>query len=254
MTIQEKNFTSDSTFVLNPGVDVSLKDLIKYSRPGAQVVASQSTRQRVQASREALENLVAQGAVIYGVNTGMGGFVDHLVPIEKAHELQSNLIQGVSTNVAERFPDNVARATMFARIVSLSRGNSALSLENFDRYIAIYNAGLIPEIPSKGSLGTSGDLGPLAAVARMLTGDGYAYLDGVRIPAAQALEQLGLAPLHLSYKEGLALINGTSCMVAVAAMNVVEARELLEQYTSISAFSFEALQARVRPFHPDVHQ
>ena len=254
MTIQERNFTSDSTFVLTPGVDVSLKDLIRYSRPGAKVVASQATRQRVQASRDALENLVAQGAVIYGVNTGMGGFVDHLVPIDKAHELQSNLIQGVSTNVAERFSDSVARATMFARIVSLSRGNSALSLENFDRYIAIYNAGLIPEIPSKGSLGTSGDLGPLAAVARMLTGDGHAYLDGARIPAAQALEQLGLAPLHLSYKEGLALINGTSCMVAVAAMNVVEARELLEQYTSISAFSFEALQARVRPFHPDVHQ
>ncbi|MBV4473775.1 phenylalanine aminomutase (D-beta-phenylalanine forming) [Pseudomonas botevensis] len=254
MTIQEKNFTSDDAFVLNPGVDVGLADLIRFSRPGKKIVASQATRQRVQASREALENLVAQGAVIYGVNTGMGGFVDHLVPIEKAHELQSNLIQGVSTNVAERFSDSIARATMFARIVSLSRGNSALSLENFDRYIAIYNAGLIPEIPSKGSLGTSGDLGPLAAVARMLTGDGFAYLAGTRIPAAQALEQLGLEPLHLSYKEGLALINGTSCMVAVAAMNVVEARSLLEQYTSISAFSFESLQARVRPFHPDVHR
>lgn len=253
MAIQKKNVTSNSTFVLTPDVEVSLKDLIAYSRPGKAVVASQAIRQRVQASREALEHRVAQGAVIYGVNTGMGGFVDHLVPIEKAHELQSNLLQGVSTNVAERFPDGVARATMFARIISLARGNSALSLKNFDRYLAIYNSGLIPEIPSKGSLGASGDLGPLAAIARMLTGDGYAYLDGTRIPAAEAFEQLGLAPLHLSYKEGLALINGTSCMVAVAAMNVVETRELLEQYASISAFSFEALQARVRPFHPDVH-
>ncbi|MBC2656559.1 phenylalanine aminomutase (D-beta-phenylalanine forming) [Pseudomonas sp. MSSRFD41] len=254
MTIQEKSFTADNTFVLSPGVDVGLDELLHFSRPGMKVAASQATCQRVLASREALEEMVAQGSVIYGVNTGMGGFVDHLVPIDKAHQLQSNLIQGVSTNVGERFSDSVARATMFARIVSLARGNSAISLENFERFIAIYNAGLVPEIPSKGSLGTSGDLGPLAAVARMLTGDGHVYLQGVRLPAAQALEQLGLAPLHLSYKEGLALINGTSCMVAVAAMNVVEARQLLEQYTSICALSFESLQARVRPFHPDVHQ
>ncbi|MBJ7539279.1 phenylalanine aminomutase (D-beta-phenylalanine forming) [Marinomonas transparens] len=254
MTIKEKGNISKNTFELRPDRDVSLKELVEFAQPGKKITASKGTRQNVLASRQTLEDLVIKGEVIYGVNTGMGGFADHLVPIEKANELQSNLIQSISTNVGERFSDIIARATMFARIISLSRANSAISLENYDRFIDIYNSGLIPEIPIKGSLGTSGDLGPLAAIARMLTGDGYAHLDGDRIPAADALTKLGLEPLYLSYKEGLALSNGTSCMVAVAAINVIEAKKLLEQYTSISAFSFEALQARIRPFHPDVHK
>lgn len=247
------SFTGD-TFILRPDRNVSLKEFIAFSQPGKKISASDATKDRVSASRRALEQLVKEGAVIYGVNTGMGGFVDHLVPLDRAPELQKNLIRGVATNVGERFSDIICRATMFARIVSLSRGNSALSLENFERFIAIYNAGVIPEIPRKGSLGTSGDLGPLAAMARMLTGEGYAWFNGERVAAQNILHELGLTPLELSYKEGLALINGTSCMVALAALNVTEARSLLEQYASISAFSAETLLARVRPFHPDVHQ
>lgn len=254
MYAHNKDNNSVNTFELHPNKAVSLKDLIQFAKPGKNISISKATIKAVTDSRQALEALVSNGAVIYGVNTGMGGFVDHLVPIDKANELQSNLLQEVSTNVGEHFSDTIARATMFARLVSLSRGNSAISIENFKRFVAIYNKGLIPEIPMKGSLGTSGDLGPLAAVARMLTGDGYAHLDGKRVLAKDALDKLGVEPLHLSYKEGLALVNGTSCMVAVAAINVVEARELLNKYTSISAFSFEALQARIRPFHPDVHK
>ncbi|HBR2692813.1 phenylalanine aminomutase (D-beta-phenylalanine forming) [Klebsiella variicola] len=255
MNITQHNSTSTGdTFILSPGRNVSLKDFIEFSQFSKKIVASEETRERIAASRRALEKLVKEGSVIYGVNTGMGGFVDHLVPLERAEELQKNLIRGVATNVGERFSDIICRATMFARIISLSRGNSALSLENFDRFIAIYNAGLIPEIPRKGSLGTSGDLGPLAAMARMLTGEGNAWFNGERLAAEDILHQLGLAPLELSYKEGLALINGTSCMVALAALNVIETRSLLEQYASISAFASETLLARIRPFHPDVHQ
>lgn len=255
MSVNQHNGSSISdTFILSPERHVSLEEFIAFSQPGKKIAASESTRNRVRASRHALEKLVDEGAVIYGVNTGMGGFVDHLVPLDKAPELQKNLIRGVATNVGDRFSDIICRATMFARIVSLSRGNSAISLENFDRFIAIYNSGIIPEIPSKGSLGTSGDLGPLAAMARVLTGEGDAWFNNKRLPAADVLHQLALVPLELSYKEGLALINGTSCMVALAALNVTEAKELLEKYTSISAFSSETLLARVRPFHPDVHQ
>ncbi|MGJ3290407.1 aromatic amino acid lyase, partial [Klebsiella michiganensis] len=182
MAQHNDSFTGD-TFILRPDRNVSLKEFIEFSQPGKKISASDATKERVSASRRALEQLVKEGAVIYGVNTGMGGFVDHLVPLDRAPELQKNLIRGVATNVGERFSDIICRATMFARIVSLSRGNSALSLENFERFIAIYNAGVIPEIPRKGSLGTSGDLGPLAAMARMLTGEGYAWFNGERVAA-----------------------------------------------------------------------
>ncbi|MBT9429853.1 aromatic amino acid lyase [Candidatus Symbiopectobacterium endolongispinus] len=99
-----------------------------------------------------------------------GGFVDRLVPIEKAAELQNNLINAVATNVGSYFNDHSARSTFLARIISLARGNSALSFDNFKRMVDIYNAGVIPCIPEKGSLGASGDLGSLAAIALCLTG------------------------------------------------------------------------------------
>lgn len=254
MTIHDHKVDGHNVLLLEHNKHVSIEELVYAVDRNSQIVVSNHVRERINTSRTVLDKLVENGSVIYGVNTGMGGFVDHLIPLDIANELQSNLIQGVSTNVGDCFSDPIARATMLARIISLSRGNSAISLENFDRFIKIYNAGLVPEIPMKGSLGTSGDLGPLAVVARMLTGDGFARLDGERMLAIDALEKRKLRPLELSYKEGLALINGTSCMVAHSAYNIVKMRKLIEQYSKISAFSFEALGARVRPFHPEVHK
>ncbi|QCE35318.1 phenylalanine aminomutase (D-beta-phenylalanine forming) [Acetobacteraceae bacterium] len=244
-----------NTLLLEIEKDITPEELIAFAEERKYVKASENVKKTVQKSRIFLEKHVKDGTVIYGVNTGMGGFVHKLVSIEKAPEQQKNLIQAVATNVGPLLPPRLARATMLARIISLSRGCSAISLENFNRFIAIYNAGIIPEIPSKGSLGTSGDLGPLAAMAAMLTGSApFVLLNGKRLPTKEAFSTLKLEPLTLSYKEGLALINGTSCMTAFAAENILSANALLENYVAISGLSFEAFRACIRPFHPDLHK
>lgn len=234
--------------------NITLEELVHYSQPGRKVHASDSVISRVDASRKTLTSMVNSGKVIYGVNTSMGGFVDRLVPLEKSAELQNNLINAVATNVGSYFDDHCARAAFLARIVSLARGNSALSAENFTRMIAIFNSGIVPCIPQKGSLGTSGDLGPLAAIALCVTGQWKATLNGRELSGHDALASVNLKPLSLSYKEGLALINGTSAMVGLAAINVIKSTELLRKYIQISALALEALCAKSKPFDPRVHQ
>ncbi|WP_131076954.1 phenylalanine aminomutase (D-beta-phenylalanine forming) [Klebsiella quasipneumoniae] len=232
---------------------ITLDELVYFSEKNKKVKVAKDVENRVKASRDALSKMVEEGETIYGVNTSMGGFVDKLVPLNKAEELQKNLINAVATNVGSYFDDHISRASFLARIISLSKGNSAISLENFIRMINIYNAGIIPCIPEKGSLGTSGDLGPLAAIALCLIGQWKVKFNGHIIDAKEALDLANLEPLSLNYKEGLALINGTSAMVGLAAVNTLSAEKLLDKYISISALSIEGFCAKVKPFDPQVH-
>lgn len=253
MEFGPSGFDSD-VLMLDADRNVSLAELVHYSQSGMKVNFTDRVKERVVASRITLTGMVNSGKVIYGVNTSMGGFVDRLVPIEKATELQNNLVNAVATNVGSYFDDHSARAAFLARIISLARGNSALSFDNFQRMINIYNTGIIPCIPEKGSLGTSGDLGPLAAIALCLTGQWRAKLNGCELSGKDALAAMNLVPLALSYKEGLALINGTSAMVGMAAINISKSTELLMKYIRISALTFESLCAKSKPFDPRVHQ
>lgn len=171
---------------------------------------------------------MAEKRVIYGVNTSLGGFVHMLVPVSKAPQLQANLLQAAATNVGPYFDTRTTRATMLARIVSLARGNSAIALDNLQVLVDMFNAGIAPCIPEKGSLGTSGDLGPLATIALVGCGQWRARYQGQEMPGAEALAAAGITPMQLSYKEGLALINGTSAMVGLGTLLVQDALALLE--------------------------
>ncbi|KAB1145059.1 phenylalanine aminomutase (D-beta-phenylalanine forming) [Streptomyces luteolifulvus] len=210
--------------------------------------------QRVRTSRETLEKFVENDRVIYGVNTSMGGFVDWLVPVTMAQELQENLINAVATNVGQYLDDRTVRAIMLSRIVSLARGNSAISPANLEKLIQIHNAGIAPCVPEKGSLGTSGDLGPLAAIALVGIGQWKARLEGEVMPGADALAKAGIEPMTLSFKEGLALINGTSGMVGLGSLVFARARKLLDAYLMVSALSVEGLRGMTKPFDPRVHE
>ncbi|MCG1056027.1 phenylalanine aminomutase (D-beta-phenylalanine forming) [Mycetohabitans sp. B5] len=205
-------------------------------------------------SRRLLDDLILQGKVIYGVNTSMGGFVKYLIPEKYAAEMQENLIAAVATNVGSYFDDHVVRATMLARINSLARGVSAISLENLQKFVDIFNKGICPCIPQKGSLGTSGDLGPLAAIALALTGKWKVRYRGEVMDASDALRDANIEPLKLSYKEGLALINGTSAMTGLACLLVNDAEKLIESYESVTALTLEALQGKRKVFSPLVHE
>jgi phenylalanine aminomutase (D-beta-phenylalanine forming) len=242
------------TYTLSLDQRVRLTEVESTAVSAVPVAIDDAVRARVQASRRTLEKFVAEERVIYGVNTSMGGFVNWLVPVPMARQLQENLLNAVATNVGNHLDDVTVRAIMMSRIVSLSRGNSAISMANLEKLIAVLNSGVVPCVPEKGSLGTSGDLGPLAAIALVCIGQWKARLDGEVLPGAEALRRVGIAPMELSFKEGLALINGTSGMVGLGSLNVERARRLLRSYLLVSALSVEALAGKTKPFDPRVHQ
>jgi len=219
-----------------------------------EIVIKQETATRIKASHRLLEEMVADGRVIYGVNTSVGGFVNWLIPTHHAQELQENLIAAVATNVGPYLDDEIVKAAMLTRLNSLARGSSAISLENFNKLLKMYNAGVIPCVPSKGSLGASGDLGPLAAIALVATGKWKAKYKGVLLSGHQALEQAGIEPMKLSFKEGLSLVNGTSMMTGLAAILVEQAINLIKTYDLISCLTFEGLKVKKKPFNPIVHR
>ncbi|WP_194837654.1 phenylalanine aminomutase (D-beta-phenylalanine forming) [Nocardia sp. XZ_19_369] len=208
---------------------------------------------RVAESRALLDKFVSDGRIIYGVTTSVGGFADRFVPAEDAQQLQENLIRAVATNVGAYLDEDTTRAIMIARVVSLSLGNSAIQPENLQIYLDLINADVLPCIPEKGSLGTSGDLGPLAYIAMVSIGQWKARYRGEILDGGEALRRAGISPAQLSYKEGLAMINGTAGMVGIALLTYQSARRLIELYHVVSALSIEGLAGIVDPFHPQVH-
>ncbi|MGC1879154.1 MAG: phenylalanine aminomutase (D-beta-phenylalanine forming) [Rhabdochlamydiaceae bacterium] len=209
---------------------------------------------RIEASHQLLNELVEKNRIIYGVNTSMGGFVNWLIPNQNAQELQENLIAAVATNVGPYLDDRIVKASMLARLNSLARGTSAISIENFNKLLQMFNAGIIPCIPSKGSLGASGDLGPLACIALVATGKWRAKYKDQILPGSEALERAGIKPMKLGFKEGLSLINGTSAMVGLASLLVEQAIVLVKTYDIISCLTFETLKVKKKPFNPIVHR
>lgn len=172
------------------------------------------------------------------------------MPDHARQQVQRNLIHAVSTNVGPCFEDSLVRGAMLARLNALARGNSAVSRAVVEQLLAMFNAGITPCVPSLGSLGTSGDLGPLAAIAQVTIGSGHARLNGETLSGAEALRRAGLSPVELSYKDGLALINGTSFMCSVMSHTLDQALTLLDNYIAVSALTFGCLQGKKTPIAP----
>jgi histidine ammonia-lyase len=180
--------------------------------------------------------------------------VNWLIPIQDAQELQENLIAAVATNVGSYLDDRIVRASILARLNSLARGASAISLINFNKLMRIFNADIIPCVPSKGSLGASGDLGPLAFIALVATGRWKAKYKGQILSGSEALRMANIEPMKLTFKEGLSLINGTSAMVGLASLLIEQSIILIKSYDIISCLTFEGLLVKKKPFNPIVHR
>lgn len=248
------NYGEKNVFYLT-GKDLNIQDLFALSdSPSVRVALDQDARKRMNESRVALDNLLERGETIYGVNTNMGGMVKWLVPPNLAPILQRNLILSVATNVGEYFEDIFVRAAMICRINSLVRGNSSVSISVVDTLVNVLNSGIVPCVPKLGSLGTSGDLGPLASIAMVVIGEGKAKYEGNIMSGAEALDLCGISPATLSYKDGLALINGTSFMTAVLGISLYRATNILNNYIAISSITLGCLNARIKPISPVVHK
>ncbi|MCX7124006.1 MAG: aromatic amino acid lyase [Gammaproteobacteria bacterium] len=236
------------------GFGLTIETIAALARDSSSEVSIENTiLSKIRDSRKLLVDFIDSGKVIYGVNTSMGGFADWLVPTSYANQLQNNLLSAVATNVGNYFSDDVVRAAIISRINSLARGTSAITEVNFKKLVALFNQGIVPCIPEKGSLGASGDLGPLAYIALVCTGKWRAKVAGQLMSGDAALKLKQLEPMVLDYKEGLSLVNGTSVMSGLASLLVDDSLTILKSYEIISALSCEVLKAKLKPFSPIVH-
>lgn len=214
----------------------------------ATCTVSEKAWRRVHESRSRIEEQVAQGRIIYGVNTGFGKLSDVSINAEDVGQLQLNLLRADAVGVGEPLPTPVVRAMLVLRANALAKGYSGIRAETLQALIDCINHGVHPIVPSKGSLGASGDLAPLAHMALILVGEGYAEYQGERFPGREALERAGLEPVKLGAKEGLALINGTQCMTGVGAIAVTEAEHLGLAADMAACLTMEALRGIIDAF------
>ena len=223
------------------GHNLSIEDVWRVASLGVPCTLADDARPRVRQSRELVENLAAQPRAIYGINTGFGPLSGFRVPPEELAEHQVNLLHHLSVGQGALFSPVETRAMMLARANALARGFSGIRGELIEMLAVALNRGILPEIPSEGSVGASGDLVPLAHMARLLVGLGHARVNGQRVPAVDALRQAGLAPAVLRCKEGLALVNGTSVMTGLAVLSTHEALKVLHWMELLTACLFQIL-------------
>jgi histidine ammonia-lyase len=234
------------------GEPLAIADVVRVARDGATATLSSGARDRMQRSRDYIERLVAEGRTVYGVTTGFGKLASERIAPADARQLQRNLIVSHAMGVGEPLADEVVRAMLLLRAQSLAFGNSGNRVEVVELLIQLLDRGVTPIVPSQGSVGASGDLAPLAHVALTLIGEGHARVRDQVLPSARALELVGLAPLVLEAKEGLALINGTQAMTAIGALVVHDAQAFAAVADIAAAMSLEALRGTRAPFDPRV--
>lgn len=258
-----------SQTILLDGSHLTRAQLVAVARQGATVALDAAQLQHVRRAADFLADKVRCGEPIYGVTTGFGSNADRLLGAHRVRdelpgavpdtgttlmeELQHNLIITHAVCVGEPFGEDVVRAMLLIRINTLMRGHSGIRVGTLEALAAMLNAGVVPVVPRKGSVGASGDLAPLSHLAIVLLGGGEAFYQGQRMPGAQALERAGLAPIRLSFKEGLALNNGTAQMLATAALALDTLERLLDTADLAAAMTLDAFAGRSGALRADVH-
>ena len=229
----------------------TIKEIIKKDK---KLALSADAKKAIQKCRTYLENkLDNSDDLFYGINTGLGSLCNVEISKEQIEELQVNLVRSHACGVGAEIPHEIVQLMLLLKIQSLSYGHSGVRLELVDRLIAFYNNKVYPVIYELGSLGASGDLAPLAHLSLPLFGEGEVFFQGKRMSGKNALKKLGLKPLVLKAKEGLALLNGTQFMNAYGVHLILDARELLRKLNKISALSLDVFNCRLTPFEPNIH-
>jgi histidine ammonia-lyase len=243
-----------TTAVRLTGEDLTAADVWEVAVEGASVELDDSARSKMAASRAVVERVLAEEGPTYGVTTGFGRFVSTPVPGELADELQLRLLRSHACGVGDPYPDDVVRAAMLMRANALAKGYSGARPEIAELLLECLERGVLPEVPSRGSVGASGDLAPLAHLALPLVGEGRARVDGELLSGADALARVELEPVQLQAKEGLSLVNGTQFMGAFAALGLVRGQRLARAADVACALSVDALQGSRESFLPQIHR
>ncbi|MET0230755.1 MAG: aromatic amino acid lyase [Rhodanobacteraceae bacterium] len=256
--------------ILLDGNSLTREHVIAIARAGAAIELDETQLGRVQRAADFIAEKVRCGEPIYGVTTGFGSNADKLLGAHRARdelpggnpeapdgtlleELQHNLVITHAVSVGKPFAPDVVRAMLAIRINTLMRGHSGIRVSTLRALVDLLNRDIVPVIPEKGSVGASGDLSPLSHLAIVLLGGGEAFFRGERMPGADALERAGLKPVRLSFKEGLALNNGTTQMLACAVLALDRLEALIETADLAAAMTLDAFAGRGSAFREEVH-
>ena len=241
-----------SAITITPGA-LTLEQLMAIHADTVSLQLIDASRAAIRASQQVVQNAADGDAPVYGVNTGFGKLANQRISKSQLATLQLNLIRSHCVGVGEPLQPAVMRLMLALKAASLARGYSGVREVVIDTLMAVYNAGLVPWVPSKGSVGASGDLAPLAHMTLALMGEGFMLVDGAPVPALGALRAAGIAPLVLGPKEGLALINGTQTSTALALHALLVFEPVLEAALVIGALTIDAARGSDGPFDPRIH-
>lgn len=243
------------TSIVLDGDSLTLEDFERVAN-GAPVALREDVLPRIRESRRVVDELLAEGQTLYGINTGFGQLSSRRIPLEQVVDLQRNLVRSHSAGVGEPLGRTAVRGIMVLRLNSLLRGYSGVRLELLRLVVECLNRDVVPWVPSRGSVGASGDLAPLAHVALVFMGEGFCQGKESHqpMPAAEALAKAGLKPVTFQAKEALAMINGTQLIGSVGGLALARAGRLLEQADVIAGMSLEALLGTDSVFAESVHQ
>lgn len=230
------------------GFDLDWKEVkeVLYALP--KIKLKEGAEKKIENTREVVEKKAAEKEPLYGINTGFGKLATTQIDPEKLEALQHNLIHSHAVGVGEPLPEPVSRLALLLRTNVLAQGHSGVRLEIVERLIDLINKGITPVLPSQGSVGASGDLAPLAHMAKALIGEGEVWYQGERQKTASVFEKTGLRPVTLKAKEGLSLVNGTQVSLGLACDVLLQAERLLKLSDIIAALSIEGNLASFSPF------
>lgn len=227
---------------------------VAYGEPSKpHVVLSDKSKKGVNRAADAVQQLLNEGVIAYGITTGFGAFKDKVISPENVQKLQHNILVSHAVGVGDNYTIPITRAIMLIRTNTLAKGFSGIRLQTLELLLAMLNAGIHPIIPEKGSLGASGDLAPLAHMSLPLIGLGEVNYQGEQVTSADAMQRVGLEPITLAAKEGLALTNGTSVMCAIGVLETARAEAISITADIAGCLSLEALHGTDRAFDSRIH-
>jgi len=245
-----------NTIVIDGGhLTIEQVAAVAYGKPGSpEVVLSDEAKTRVNRAADAVQQLLSEGRIAYGITTGFGAFKDRLIPLDEVETLQHNIIISHAVGVGDPFDIPTTRAIMLIRANTLASGYSGIRLSTLQTLLDLLNRGVHPLIPEKGSLGASGDLAPLAHMSLVLIGEGRAEHNGAVLSGREALQKAGIQPVRLVAKEGLALTNGTTIMCAIGTLETYRAENLSQVGDIAGCLSLEALNGTPLAFDDRIHR
>lgn len=235
------------------GRDLTPEQVRLAAEQNAAVLLTGQAEARMRASRALIERMASRDEPVYAVNTGVGRLADKRIESGELAELQRNVVRSHACGTGELLPRAAVRGMMVIRAHVLAMGYSGIRPEVAGRLCDLLNAGVTPQVPSRGSVGASGDLAPLAHMALVLMGEGEAEFGGERLAGSEALRRAGIAPLELAEKEGISLINGTQAMLSLGCLALLEAETLCDAADVIAAMSLDALRGTPRALDPRIH-